>query len=426
MGVDESEPPTGFVYRDVQIVGTPGDYFEHIALDTFQVSVRGGWLVEDGSTILLDLKEAAELAKADKGTHVIQGPNGVDLVVYPHGARPTYRVLLRSPDGIEIRALPEKAGMPTFLIRFGARECVEWTLQAIGLWIHDLLEGWGFAIESIHLSEVHLRRDDPEPFTETDQPWMRGHATRNGKVTIHHAIRRGRLTVQTITNIGGQKVMSFALYDKRAEQKDRQGVFWPAVWKAYQISDECPIWRAEFRFKRKKLLELGFDRFEELGTAAFLKLWYYATEKHLSFVQEDADRPGHERATKRWCRLAEGGLPFKPVPIRFRVGVEDSMLFKQVKGTLARLVERAGLTILRDIDRVVVAAIRGAEGKSGVQIVQAAEEAFASLLLGVLPTMSDVERNSLRKLLLEEVVRSVETWPRRRPFSEGLSAGGSS
>ncbi|GMQ81745.1 MAG: hypothetical protein BMS9Abin05_1180 [Rhodothermia bacterium] len=146
----------------VERLGYPDDYFYKIGLDTALFYPAGGWMGADRPAFLLDLRAASErLYELERRRAVFLSHEGLELEVYPHGARPGYQILIRDGDGFELRALPKKKGMPDVFLKFGARWCNERTRDELEAFSYGILSHIGYDVEDIMVSQLHLRVDVP-------------------------------------------------------------------------------------------------------------------------------------------------------------------------------------------------------------------------------------------------------------------------
>lgn len=340
MGVNSatSRGGPGFGLHGVECLGEPEDYFYRLALDTLQIALKGHWLSHEGARHLVELRRQAELFKhIGIGKAAYKGPGERELTVFPHGGRPSYQVLLRDGDGLEIRALPS-GDMPTFIFRFGARWCLENSIIELGAWACDFARAAGFEPEKVQLSQADIRCDTPTPFVEADLKKMRGTGTRNGRFNTHTYQRR----LSGFDNLGGSKQVKFVVYDKRLEQTQKQGVLWPAVWKGYCIDCEVPIWRIELRMKRKALTAHGLDAISDLSAKAIRGLWYLFSHRYLTFVSASKKRTDRAPVTRKWARVQACGEMMHTRPIVAQVDVSATQLIKQATGCIARAMAVAG------------------------------------------------------------------------------------
>ena len=329
---------TGYLVEEVAARGGPEDYFYRIALDTLQVSVKGEWRNRDGAVALLEKRRAAEfIQQVGLGASTYGTPDGRKLTVYPHGARPSYNVLLRDGDGLEIRAIP-KGKLPAFVFRFGARWCVENPLVDLGQWAVEFAQAAGFEPQKVQLSEAHIRCDCPTPFTESDLKLMRGAGTRHGRFNAH--MHGGKLS--GIDNLGGSKHIKFCIYDKRLEQKQKEGAFWPAVWKSYGIASDVPIWRVEARWDRKSLGSLGMDAFADLNEHTMRGLWYAFSTRYLSFVSRPGKRTDRSPVSRKWQKIQSCGKMMEARAVAAKIGATSTQLMKQAVGCVAKALAVSG------------------------------------------------------------------------------------
>ncbi len=345
---------SGFAVSDVRQLGKPEDYFGCLALDTLQFSIKGRWAREDGALELLRKRKESEFANEQGfGSATFIAPDGHPLKVYPHGGRPTYQVVLRDGDGLEIRALP-KGTMPTFIFRFGARWCVENTTLEMGTWATELVGALGFETEKAQLSEAHIRCDVPTPFEQGDTERMRGLGTRKGSFNTH--VYQGALS--GINNLGGKKRIKFAIYDKRLEQQLKEAVLWPAVWKSYGITADSPIWRIEARWGREALLVCGLDYLGDLDAKAIRGLWHLFSSKYLTFVADAEMRTSRTEPLPKWKAVQKCGEVMEVAPVSANVDVTATQLIKQATGCIAKAMAVAGRGYARkEIEDVIAQAV---------------------------------------------------------------------
>jgi hypothetical protein len=344
---------------------TPGEYFHKLGLDTLQVSVTGKWVDSAGGNTLLLLRQEAEYKSAFGTSEVgLLTHENKELKVFPHGGRPSYQVLLRDGDGLQVKALPS-ADMPAFVIRFGARWCVENSVQASAAWVDGFVRHLGFRPDRVQLSEVHIRCDVPEAFEKNDLDRMRGVGTRNGDFAAHHS--GGKLS--GINNLGGSKRINFCIYDKRREQQQRKDkVLWPAIWQTYGIPEESEIWRIEARWKRNALKAEGLDQLDELTEEAIQGLWYRFASDYLIIVRDSADkRTDRAEVCPRWASIQACGSLMQRTPIEAKVNASEMQLTKQAAGCLASAIARSGLGTLGDLmdDLIAKAVVKAEENAKG-------------------------------------------------------------
>ncbi len=350
--------PKGFAVEAVRR-GDSADYFYRLALDTLQVSVKGSWANTDAGLILLDKRRRAEAFQAvGFGQEKYAAPDGRELIVHPHGGRPAYQVLMRDGDGLEVRALPSGPSMPGFILRFGARWCVENSVSELGAWVDSFVRSAGFLPAKVMLSEVHVRCDTPVPFTEADLKGMRGAGTRHGRFNTHHYL--GRLS--GIDNLGGKKNVKFVIYDKRLEQTQKEGALWPSVWASFGISPDTDIWRAEARWGRKGLLIVGLDELSQLTDAAIRMLWHRFASEYILFVQDPDKRTSRTVPTENWARMQACGQMMETQPVKASLGVTATQLIKQATGCIAKAMAVAGMGHAKaELDAVIAETVAAAD-----------------------------------------------------------------
>jgi hypothetical protein len=416
MGVNNDTPVSGAAYgiRPAGPLRTPEEYFYRLGLDTLQVSAQGTWFDPDGGSNLLRLRKDAEAKKAAGfGKATIDAPDGRELVVLPHGGRPSYQVLMRDGDGLEIRALPGSK-MPPFIFRFGARWCVENDVDTLGAWMACLMRSVGFEPEAIKLSEVHIRCDAPVAFTEQDVKHVRGTGTRNGRLNLH--TQKGVLS--GINNVGGQKPLKFSIYDKRLEQLDNPSVVWPAVWANHGIPADSPIWRTESRWNRKALNLAGLDNLTDLTPQRLAGLWSIFSRRFLMFVEDPGQRTDRTEILPKWAAIQACGAPVDAAPIRAGVDITSTQLVKQAAGCVARAVAVAGTgharsEIIRALTHVAETGRARFDAEWRVYIKEALEEALDKLTLEGFPTVS-----SLRLDLAQWIEKSLDKKNLAQPFAK--------
>jgi hypothetical protein len=385
----------------------PEDYFYRLALDTLQVSVRGHWRREAAAAALLAKRRDAEryrLIGSDKV--LVEAPGGRMLEVLPHGGRPSYQLLMRDADSLEVRALPS-GKMPSFIFRFGARWCNEHSRSELAEWLLDFTGDLDFKAEKIQLSEVHIRCDSPIPFVQGDVKRMRGTGTRNGRFNTHY--EKGRLS--GIDNLGGKKQIKFVIYDKRLEQVQKQGLMWPAIWHRYGIDHETPIWRVEGRFCREVLTALGLDHLSDLTDEAIAGIWYRFTSRYLNFVSDAARRTDRTTPARKWAKIQTCGKLFEARPIAAEVDVTALHLFKQAAGCLAKAIAISGTGSVeaemeRLLDHAVIAGMNRFEERHEEYVQQMAETILQRTTEPALPGadgIRDVLRGALRRALADRL-----------------------
>lgn len=323
----------------------PSDYFYRLAPDTVQFSVTA---IADNADRIFEVfneRRAAEQWKALVGNKIASRftcHDGREVQVKPHGGRPAYHVLMVDADGLNIRAFPQDnaTAMPTFIVRFGARWCVEHGYQSLIQWTRDFAAWCGCEAKEVKLSELHLRCDVPTPFVDYDVKRLRGTGTRNANLDFRRS--RGRLT--GINNLGGSKPFRFVIYDKREEVRHHGKLLWPVVWSQHNIPSDSPVWRIEARWSRKILLALGLDEAEDLTDRATAVLWQWFTRQYLYFVSDPSKRAARTSVTRKWSKIQEVLEPAAPLPPIDREEVLPEQLLKQAAGCLASAMARAGIS----------------------------------------------------------------------------------
>jgi hypothetical protein len=407
--------PTGYRFNNVRIVGKPSDYFHRLALDTLQVSVRGEWTSYDCSERCVRFRQDAE--RQDAPLPIEVEFDGVRLEAYPHGARPGYQVLLRGPDGLEIRACPSIPNMPSLLFRLGARFCVERGASGLDTWVRGFLRELGFDPSQISLSEAHIRCDVPEPFLHEHLAGIKGLATRNAGYSTH-VDGRGRLS--GINNLGGKRSLTFSIYDKRLEQRKKRGCFWPGYWKGFQIPDDSPIWRVESRFKREKLLARGFDALEDLTDTAMKNLWHHFASEYLVFVAAPAKRLSRAGHCALWRPIAGCGEAHTPVAVTFDIDFSEAQMMKQAEGVLAAVYrETAASEACSAIESTARDAVAHGSKKALKQLLEPGYlDRVFERVLDKNPTLDEAARERGAKGLADVLRQKLASRASKRAFSE--------
>lgn len=318
---------------------TPDDYFYRLGVDTLQFSISGQWRTSEKASRLRSLREQAKLNELiGIGVAKFDAPDGTELQVFKHGARPCYDVLMRDANGLEIRALPSGSHTtPSFVFRFGARWCVENTIVELGEWALHFVREHGFLPERVTPSELHIRCDTPTKFLQRDVDRLRGNGTRNGQFNTYHVLRK----LTGFDNLGGKKPFKFSIYNKRYEQ--REGLFWPAVWKDYQIPQDAIIWRVEGRWRREALRKFGIEKLSNLTEERLAGLWHWFTNSYLVFIQDPSKRTTRAGVTRKWKKVQACGTLMEVAPVVNKVDVTGTRLYKQAAGCMARLLATSGM-----------------------------------------------------------------------------------
>jgi len=323
---------------------TPEEYYYRIAADTLQFSVTA--IAADQARIfeVFDQRRTAEQWKALAGNTFITRfacHDGRELHVKPHGGKPAYHLLMVDADGLNIRAFPQDhaSGMPAFIVRFGARWCVEHSYQSLVQWTREFAAWCGCTATAVKLSELHLRCDVPTPFVQRDVKRIRGTGTRNANLDFRQT--QGRLT--GINNLGGKKPFRFVIYDKREEVRHHGKLLWPVVWSQHHVPDDRPVWRIEARWSRKMLLNLGLDNAADLTDRSVAALWQWFTRRYLYFVSDPSKRTDRTSITRKWSKIQEVLQVTAPLPPIEREEVLPEQLLKQAAGCLASAFARAGI-----------------------------------------------------------------------------------
>lgn len=336
MGGDTAKSPgtvTGYRFYDVEPAGAPDDYYYDLVIDAAQVATLGEWESREAAAEMYNWRTLAEQAKK-LGLPLPRFvcADGVELDVYPHGGKAGYHVLMKAFEQPEVRVVPHMVGLPTFLIRFGAKWCLERSLEEIELWIRKTCSTVGFRVEKVVLSEVHIRCDVPTPFGEADLKKMRGLGTRGGNHSVYYT--DGELS--TITNIGGKKSITYSIYNKRVEQKRKRGTLWPGVWIAYSIPADSPVWRVEARFRSERLRHLGVYLLSDLDHEALEHLWHDFSSRYLKFVENPSKRSDRAGVDSKWLQIAASGARHDKPPIKFKTNASLSHGIKTAAGHVRR------------------------------------------------------------------------------------------
>jgi len=411
--------PSGYAVSTLRR-GRPEDYFHRLALDTLQVTVKGHFRNLEDARALLAKRKQAECSAMLGPTPVLHtAHDGHRLHVLPHGGRPAYQLLMRDGDGMEIRAFPT-SNMPAFIVRFGARWCVERSVVELGEWVAAFVRSVGFEPHTVALSEVHIRCDVPDVFTEADVKGMRGIGTRNGRFNTHVHLNR----LSGVDNLGGKKSIKFVLYDKRLEQTIKQGVLWPSVWHSYGIPITSPIWRIEARWDRKSLQAVGLDALHDLDERRIKGLWHLFASRYLLFVEEEDKRTDRATVLPKWAAVQACGELMATAPIASTVDVTPSQLLKQATGCIAKAMAVSGLAHAKtEIEAVVAQAIEAAQDKLRGERVKYVRK----LLLDVVERYPDDAFSSVRVVsgeikdaMAEALSRKVFARPYTAPESSSL------
>ena len=411
MGVD-SATMSGYLPSEVHRGGEPRDYFYRLALDTVQVSVQGAWANSESAARLMGLRREAEKSKGyGLGGKPITAPDGTRLVVYPHGGNASYHMLIRGPGGLEIRALPT-LDLPTFMIRFGARWCVEHSVERLENWIRNLTSFLEFEPKEVSLSEVHIRCDVPTPFSNIDRSHYRGTSTRGAVLTE----RFGANGLETLDNQGSKKPFKFTIYDKRAEQKRKEGALWPTLWKKFGIIDDVPIWRVEGKWNREALKTFGLYRFNQLSEIAISGLWHSFTTKSFVIVADPSKRTSRTKPIEAWLRIQECGRLMPVGPIKAKIAVDSTQLIKQASGCISKAIAVVGIGIFEEkVKSVVREAVLNGHSKFKAH----RKQHLKRLLLEMYRRFLDDENhsNNIKELVQDLVSDSLNARVNEKPYS---------
>lgn len=353
-GVD-SATVSGYLPVEVKRAGQPSDYYYRLALDTLQVSIKGEWKGRSMVKRLLEHRRDAESRQAlgFKGKH-IKDHNGRSLVVYPMGARPSYQVLMRGPGGLEVRLIA-KTDMPPVMIRFGARWCIQLTLDQIREWVINFAEHVGLEVSEVNLSEVHVRCDVPTPFPNLSTDLLRGTCTRGATLTEH----KGAKGLETLHNQGGKKPFKFVIYDKRAEQAVRERALWPTVWASSGIPADSPIWRVEGKWKREALQDRGLFRLSDLSERTIAGLWHHFTTEKLIVISNPSDkRTSRLEPHPQWKKIQACGQLMVTPKLNAKLRVDGTQLMKQAGGCVAGVLAEIGMgNYEQEVDEMIERAV---------------------------------------------------------------------
>jgi len=418
-GGDSATPESfvGWEFSPVSELKTPKEYFYHLALDLLQVSVWGDWL--DGESFLAfeDRRDSAKWKwQSSKTRTLVKTPDGRELAFLPHGARGGYRALLRGGDPLEIRALGQRNRAP-FSFRFGARWCLEQTVEEIEVWIMAFLGSIGYVPEEINLSEVHVRCDVPRPFYQADISRRRGAGTRNSNVKAHF----GKNGFSGISNVGMKKGFKYSIYDKRLQQEQKKAsLLWPAIWNHYQIPENVPIWRVEGRWKLKQLRRLGLLSISHLTPGAVENLWHDFTTRYLVFSGDTDKRLSRCKPTRAWAKIQSCGKHHDTSPIEVKVDGSTSKLAQVAVGVIARLVREMGISadeeILHELMRdILIAGLKVEPGnlfEDETELRRLVKQAFERR-----PDLSRGLGEDVERALVSQIAYQVKTRPSARPYT---------
>lgn len=337
---------------------TPEEYYYRIGADTVQFSVSA--IAADQARLfeVFDQRRVAEHWKALAGntfTTRFTCHDGREVQVKPHGGKPAYHLLLVDADGLNVRAFPQDnaTSMPTFIVRFGARWCVEHGYSSLVQWTRDFAAWCGCQATAVKLSELHLRCDVPTPFVQHDVKRIRGTGTRNANLDFRQA--QGRLT--GINNLGGKKPFRFVIYDKREEVRHHGKLLWPVVWSQHHVPNDRPVWRVEARWSRKMLLALGLDDASDLTDRTVAALWQWFTRQYLYFVSDPSKRTARTQITRKWSKIQDVLAVTAPLPPIEGEEVLPEQLLKQAAGCLASAFAQAGIDADSERGRKVLARV---------------------------------------------------------------------
>ncbi len=214
----------------------------------------------------------------------------------------------------------------------------EHSISSLSEWTKEFVRAVGLEPQKLQLSEAHVRCDTPTPFTESDLKLMRGASTRHGSYNTH--MHGGKLS--GINNLGGSKHVKYCIYDKRLEQKQKEGAFWPAVWKSYAVPEDSPIWRVEARFDRKALTYFGLDALSDLNERTLPGLWHAFSSQYLLFVSRPGKRTDRSSVSRKWKKIQSCGAAMEARPIMARIGATSTQLVKQATGCIAKALAVSG------------------------------------------------------------------------------------
>ncbi len=95
------------------------------------------------------------------------------------------------------------------------------------------------------------------------------------------------------------------IYDKTMEVKAHQKEWFHAVWKANGWDGKARVMRAEFRYKRACLNEMGIDEpYDMLDRLP--NMWAYSTKKWLRHTEPDSDSNQTRWPTTAWWQTVQG------------------------------------------------------------------------------------------------------------------------
>lgn len=355
MGVNSDRTYAG---KSEEIQGFTGEenpkrYFHRLALDTLQVAVEAEIAEPERFAGLMDARRRAEGGKVLGAMVREECHDGTKVEVKPHGGRPCYEVLAIGPDGLNIKCVPSEnapGSMPAFIIRFGARWCLEKSYGQLVLWASQFVEHWGCSVQEMKLSEVHIRCDVDTAFVDRDLKRVRGTGMRNAKLNTHRV--QGRLT--GMHNLGGKKPFKFNIYDKRRQVQEKNLGMWKLAWNRYGIDGKTPIWRIEGRWSREALVKLGVDTVDDLTPHAIAALWTWFTRQYLHFVKDPKVRTDRTGPTRKWKKVQEVTEVAEPLPPPEKLPARPDRLRVQAIGCLASMLARSGLGHDREISNDIL------------------------------------------------------------------------
>ena len=331
---------------------------------------------------------------------------GLVLAVQATGANSMHYAGGNTAEGIQVACRAVGGWRETkgdLLVQFRAAWCIRHGYAEALALVRRIAAAVGIEEDRITLSSVDLKVDVPFEFTPDDVGRFGGHGRRNLDVRT----RNSRFTGITF----GGEACKGNIYDKR--QDVRSLPLWSMHWAHLGITNDTPVWRVEFKLRRKYLKERhAVETADEWNDSVMRCVWNHLTEKYLYMkCEDDAHKERHDggavviRLDPNWERVVTA-LPAPDrgiLPYARRVLSENVVpQMKQAVGNIKSAVRGAGTVGFRgEVARLMqVAQTYAVDGAREWEAAAASSlDSLASRIrAGGFAPYSDVVKESVRLL----------------------------